>query len=72
VARKAAEARAITPEEADKKISQAVEDLLLLRSRQVREELAAKESPAPKTTASSKKRKTIFDHLKENNPDLDI
>ena len=67
---KAREAQALTPQEADDRIFQDREDLLLLKG-------AATGTPAdpvyiPPSTKVAKVKKTIFDKLKEDNPDLTI
>ena len=69
--RKAIEAAAITPEEADRQISQSLEDLLLLKD-STPELPAVTYIPPAKGSIKSKTKKTIFDQLKEQNPDLDI
>lgn len=71
-------ADALTPKEADRLISQARADLLQLGNTEPGE--ATTESPAPSTAPSPKtnapnkpnKKKTIYDQIKEANPDLDI
>ena len=72
---KARAAKAITPQEADEKISQSVADLLLLRDTATEndseESFEIADPLSPKTTASHKKR-TLFDRIKEANPDLDL
>jgi hypothetical protein len=81
--RKAELSGAITPKEADKKISQSVVDLLLLRGTATTAENAPEASPdevnPPPSTARNKKVEnkqkkstTIFDRIKEANPDVDI
>ena len=68
---KAAAAFALSPTEADEQISQDLKDLLLLRDS--RPETPQIEYLPPRQAASAKKKKgTIFDQLKEQNPDLDI
>jgi hypothetical protein len=70
------EANAITPEEANREISQNAADLLLLKNADEEEQQTEASSETaeqrPQTSAPVKKRKTIFDHLKENNPEKDI
>jgi hypothetical protein len=83
VKRKAESSGAITPEEADERISESVEDLLLLRN--TAPEYADEESPDMvnplSTTVTNKskenkenkdKKSTIFDRIKEANPNADI
>ena len=69
--RKALEAMAISPEEADRQISQAREDLLLLRN-SPSELPAVTYIPLAKESTKAKTKKTIFDQLKEQNPDLNL
>jgi hypothetical protein len=66
---------ALTPEEADNRISQSIENLLLLRNT-ANDDLkelthSPAEASAQKTTAPNKKR-TIFDQIKQANSDLDL
>ncbi len=69
---------ALTPEEADRLISQARADLLQLGNTEPDQAITASPTlpaePSPKTNAASKpsKKKTIYDQIKEANPDLDI
>lgn len=69
--RKALEAMAISPEEADRQISQAGEDLLLLRNSPP-DLPAVTYIPLAKESTKAKTKKTIFDQLKEQNPDLNL
>jgi hypothetical protein len=81
VKRKAEASGAITPEEADERISQSVEDLLLLRDTATDNspagESAGTDNPllttvTNKSKESKEKKSTIFDRIKEANPDADI
>jgi hypothetical protein len=70
---------ALTPEEADRRISQSIENLLLLRNtanNDLNDELKeSPDSPAetkPKRTTAPNKKRTIFDRLKADNSDLDL
>lgn len=68
---------ALTPEEADQLISQARADLLQLGNTEpgeVPESPAPSAAPPQKTKAPGKpsKKRTIYDQIKEANPDLDI
>ena len=74
VRRLAEKADALSPDEADGFIFQARQDLLQLENTEPGDVIESSSSPTelkPKTTAPNKK-KTIFDKLKEANPDLDI
>jgi len=74
VRRLAEKANALSPEEADALIFQARQDLLQLENTEPEDVIESSSSPTelkPKTTSPNKK-KTIFDKLKEANPDLDI
>lgn len=66
--RKALEAFAITPEQADQIIFQAREDLLLLKDPAIGSPIVEQQRPEKKT----KVKRTILDQIKEQNPDLDI
>jgi hypothetical protein len=66
---------ALTPEEADKRISQSIENLLLLRNTANDDSKELTDSPAEtksKGTTAANKKRTIFERLKADNSDLDL
>jgi hypothetical protein len=69
--RKALEAMALSPAEADRRIFQEREYLLSLKDRSPSEPEIEYIPPEPAQTGA-KKKKSIFDQIKEQNPDLDI
>jgi hypothetical protein len=70
-ARKALEAMSLSPAEADRRIFQERQDLLSLKDRSQSEPEIEYIPPEPAKTGS-KKKKSIFDQIKDQNPDLDI
>ncbi len=65
-----AQANALTPSEADRLISQARKDLLSLRDTPPEQASSQRTKTPPSTT--KKQKRNIFDHIKEQNPDIDI
>jgi hypothetical protein len=75
VKRLAEKAGALTPEEANRQISQARQDLLQLENTEPDSLIDLPDKPAyptEKTTARNKKGQTIFDKLKKIHSDKDI